>query len=249
MTSLTIEDLHVSYPGRPSAVRGISLHVASGEVLGLLGGNGAGKSTTMKTVAGVIPATAGQVIVGNDVVSVATSNTARSIVGFCPDVGGLPPLSTVAECVGITLASTDRYTWLEAMGLIERLDLTAVMNRQVSTFSHGMSRRVSVLLAVLAADGVLLLDEPFDGVDPRGADVIHELIAEHKERGNAVVVSTHQLDMAIRSCDRVAVMSGGRVVMRSKAKKLRGEDGARTYAKALSKAHKKELAEREELNA
>lgn len=233
-----VRDLVVVYPGGRRAVAGVSLSVPAGGVLGLLGGNGAGKSTTLKVLAGAWPASSGQVsVLGHDVTAGDGGDPARLRIGYCPDVGGLPPALTVRELVGTTLATTGRgHLWPAALELADRLGVTERLDQRTTSFSHGVSRRVSVLLACLASDGVLLLDEPFDGVDPVGSNVIIELVREAAAAGTAVIVSTHQLHLAARACDQAAVMVRGGVRWAGPMSQLAGPRGAARYEAMVSRS-------------
>lgn len=233
--SISVSNLTVVYPSGRRAVDGASFTVAPGEVVALLGGNGAGKSTTMKVLAGVVPATAGTVTVaGQDLSTDSGADTARSVTGYCPDIGGLPRQLSVRECIGLALACTHELQfWPAAFELAERLDLARVLDDQVGSFSHGMARRTSALLALLGAKGVLLLDEPFDGVDADGVAVLSEAIRAAADAGLAVVISTHLMDVATTVADRCVVMADGRVVAEIDPADLAGPDGAARYLDLL----------------
>lgn len=229
-------DLVVEYPGGARAVDEVSMSVAPGKVLALLGGNGAGKSTTLRVLSGGMPPTGGLALVaGNDMSDPAAAEAARAVLGYCPDEGGLFPALTVRECIGLALASvgaTDR--WPQAFDLAAELDLTRVLDRPTGSFSHGMSRRTSVLLAVLTSSEVLLLDEPFDGVDALGAATMMSLVRRAAAAGLAVVVSTHLLELAVSIADNVAVMVDGRVVGRGRVQAFTGALGAARYTRMLA---------------
>lgn len=220
--AVDVRDLHVRF-GDVEAVSGIDLSARSGQATALLGRNGAGKSTTMKVLAGVVPPTAGQVTVaGHDVVT-ATLEVKRS-VGYCPDVGGLVPRATPWEHLQLTAALRRMDGW-EGTGrdLLEQFGLGDVAHRVVGGFSHGMSRRLSVVLAALHQPAVLLLDEPFDGVDPIGVEATLEVIADARARGACVVLSTHLRELALEACTSAIVLRGGSRVAALQAAELSGE--------------------------
>jgi ABC-2 type transport system ATP-binding protein len=121
-----------------------------------------------------------------------------------------------------------------ATDLLERFDLLAEADRVTAGFSHGMGRRMSVVLAAFHQPAVLLLDEPFDGVDPLGVDATLELIDERQAAGGAVLVSTHLLDLAVRACSQAVVLRQGQVVAAAPTSELAGESGASTYRTYLS---------------
>ncbi len=216
------------------AVAGLDLTVRPGQALALVGRNGAGKSTAMRALAGVLPATSGQIRVGGVDVR-ADPLGARRVTGYCPDVGGLVPRASPWEHLQLSARLRGLETWEpRARDLLERFDLAGVAHRITSGFSHGMGRRLSVVLAALHSPTVLLLDEPFDGVDPLGVDATVDLVEELRAEGTAVLVSTHLLDLAARVCSDAVVLRGGRKVAASPAAELSGPDGARRYKALLS---------------
>ncbi len=227
-----MEGLWVRF-GAVAAVSGIDLAVPAGRATALLGRNGAGKSTTMRVLAGVVPPTEGRVLVAG--VDVAEDPLAvKRLVGYCPDVGGLVPRATPWEHLQLSARLRRLEDWQDrARDLLERFDLAGEAHRVTSGFSHGMSRRLSVVLAAFHEPPVLLLDEPFDGVDPLGVEATLELIADARARGSAVLVSTHLRDLAVAACDRALVLRGGSRVATLHAEELSGEDGAGAYRALL----------------
>ena len=219
--------------GAVDAVRGIDISAYGGRATALLGRNGAGKSTTMRVLAGVIPPSDGEVLVdGIDVR--ADPLAAKRATGFCPDVGGLVPRATPWEHLQLAARLRRMEGWeLRAQDLLERFDLGAAAHRVTGGFSHGMGRRLSVVLAAFHEPGVLLLDEPFDGVDPLGVEATQRVIDDAKARGAAVLVSTHLRDLAMATCEDALVLRGGSTVAALAAEDLVGEDGARVYRALL----------------
>lgn len=219
--------------GQVDAVQGIDLAAGPGRATALLGRNGAGKSTTMRVLAGVIPPTVGTVLV--DGIDVARDPLGvKRVTGYCPDVGGLVPRATPWEHLQLAARLRRLEGWeVRARDLLERFDLGAEAHRVTSGFSHGMGRRLSVLLAAFHEPTVLLLDEPFDGVDPIGVDATLEVIADARARGAAVLVSTHLRELAMQACETALVLRGGARVAHLDAAELSGEDGADAYRALL----------------
>ena len=194
--AVEVRSLHVRF-GDVEAVGGVDLSARAGQATGLLGRNGAGKSTTMRVLAGVVPPTAGTAVVaGHDVRRHPIA--VKRATGYCPDVGGLVPRATAWEHLQLS-ARLRRLTGWEDRGrdLLERFGLGDASHRVTGGFSHGMGRRLSVVLAALHEPDVLLLDEPFDGVDPVGVEATLEAIADARARGACVLVSTHLRELAI----------------------------------------------------
>ena len=219
--------------GSVEAVRGIDVTAYAGRATALLGRNGAGKSTTMRVLGGVIPPTAGEVIV--DGVDVRTDPlTVKRATGYCPDVGGLIPRATPWEHLQLAARLRRMQGWeTRAQDLLERFELGGAAHRVTGGFSHGMGRRLSVVLAAFHQPGVLLLDEPFDGVDPVGVEATQQVIDDAKARGAAVLISTHLRDLAMEACEDALVLRGGSAVAAMDADALVGEAGARAYRALL----------------
>lgn len=220
--------------GPVEAVSGIDLQVTAGSGVALVGRNGAGKSTTLRVLAGVLAPSSGMVrVAGADVHR--DPLTVRHRTGYCPDVGGLVPRATPWEHLQLAARLRGMTAWEErARLLLERFDLVQAADRVTAGFSHGMGRRLSVVLAAFHRPEVLLLDEPFDGVDPLGVDATLDLVAQLRTGGSAVLVSTHLIDLAVRACEQVVVLRGGRVVADDDAAGLAGPDGAERYRRLLS---------------
>jgi ABC-2 type transport system ATP-binding protein len=232
--SVEIRALQVRF-GTVEAVRHLDLAVHSGGATALVGRNGAGKSTTMRVLAGVIPPTFGDVLVcGHDLRT--DTLAAKRRIGYCPDVGGLIPRATPWEHLQLSarLRQLEPGWEAHARDLLEQFDLGAAAHRVTSGFSHGMGRRMSVVLAAFHRPDVLLLDEPFDGVDPLGAEATLDVVGQARRRGSAVLVSTHLLDLAVQACDEAVVLRAGSVAAAAPADQLRGDEGAMTYRALLA---------------
>jgi ABC-2 type transport system ATP-binding protein len=230
---LVARGLAVEY-GAVRAVGGFDLSVAAGRSVALVGRNGAGKSTTMRVLAGVLPPSAGTVLVAGRDASRDPAGV-RAAVGYCPDVGGLIPRATPWEHLQLAARLRGMRGWQgRAQALLERFELDGAADRTTAGFSHGMSRRLSVVLAAFAEPPLLLLDEPFDGVDPLGVEATTEVVAAARARGAAVLVSTHLLELAVQACEQAVVLRGGRVVGAAPARELAGRDGALRYRSLIA---------------
>ncbi len=220
--------------GAVNAVDGLNLLVPQGAGVALVGRNGAGKSTSLRVLGGVLPASSGVVRVAG-VDAVADPQAARARVGYCPDVGGLIPRATPWEHLQLAAHMRELSVgWQQrAEHLLDRFDLAGSAHRVTAGFSHGMGRRLSVLLAAFHRPDVLLLDEPFDGVDPLGVDATLAEVREARDRGAAVVISTHLLELALEVCDEAVVLRRGQVVSACPAEDLRGDVGRNRYRELL----------------
>jgi ABC-2 type transport system ATP-binding protein len=224
-----VRGLTVSF-GPVTAVDRFDLTVRAGASVALVGRNGAGKSTTLRVLAGVLPPTAGTVrIAGTDLA--ADPSAAKHAVGYCPDVGGLIPRATPWEHLSLAarLRGLPEGWQTRARDLLDRFDLGSAADRVTAGFSHGMGRRMSVVLAAFHEPTVLLLDEPFDGLDPLGVEATLALVTELQMSGSAVLVSTHLLSLAVAACAEAIVLRQGRVVAAAPSAELAGEAGAARY--------------------
>lgn len=227
-----VRDLRIRF-GPVEAVREVDLQVPAGTGTTLVGPNGAGKSSTLRVLAGALPPSGGLVrVAGVDVRRDPLAVKYRT--GYCPDVGGLLPRATAWEHLQLAARLRGLTGWEErARLLLERFDLTRVADRVTAGFSHGLGRRLSIILAAFHRPPVLLLDEPFDGVDPLGVDATLELVAGLRADGTAVLVSTHLIDLAVRACEQIAVLRDGQLVTCCDAGALAGPDGDRRYRELL----------------
>ena len=229
---IDVRSLHVRF-GEVEAVAGVNLEAYAGHATALLGRNGAGKSTTMRVLAGVVPPTAGMALVAGYDVRTQTLDVKRA-VGYCPDVGGLVPRATPWEHLQLSARLRRLSDWEDrARDLLERFELGDVAHRVTTGFSHGMGRRLSVCLAALHEPDVLLLDEPFDGVDPIGVEATFDVINDARARGACVLVSTHLRELAVQACTSVLVLRGGAQVAVATAGEMSGEEGASAYRSLL----------------
>jgi ABC-2 type transport system ATP-binding protein len=180
----------------------------------------------------VPPTAGGAVVAGNDVRRDPLA--VKRVTGYCPDVGGLVTRATAWEHLQLAARLRRMADWEDrARDLLERFELGDAAHRVTGGFSHGMGRRLSVALAALHDPAVLLLDEPFDGVDPIGVEATLDVIADARARGACVLVSTHLRELAIEACGEVLVLRGGSRVATVSASDMAGEEGARAYRALL----------------
>jgi ABC-2 type transport system ATP-binding protein len=223
--------------GRLRAVDGVDLTARPGEVLALLGPNGAGKSTTIKAITGLVRPTAGHVrVAGVDVARRPV--TAKAALGYVPDRPYLYPKLTGRELlrflgrlrhVGDAEAAAD--AWLERFGLND------VQNERIEAYSHGMRQKLTFCAALLHDPPVVVIDEPMVGLDPRAAREVRRLMRERADAGRTVLLTTHQIDVAEETADRVTLLHRGQVAAEGTVAELRrriGREDARLEAVFLA---------------
>jgi ABC-2 type transport system ATP-binding protein len=216
---LELRDLARRY-GDVVALDGVSFTVASGQMFGFVGPNGAGKTTTMRIVLGVLEADRGEVRFRGDPVDRAT----RSRFGYMPEERGLYPkmrvrdqLVYLAQLHGVDASSAARAAdrWIEQLGLSDRA------GDRVEALSLGNQQRVQLAAALVHDPELLVLDEPFSGLDPVGVDVLSGVLSDYAATGVPVVFSSHQLELVERLCEAVAIIKDGRLVASGPVEELR----------------------------
>lgn len=221
---LTIEHLTKTYPGGKTAVRDLSLHVAPGDIYGFIGHNGAGKTTTIKAAVGLLEFEQGDIRIGG--VSIRQDPlTCKRTFAYIPDDPLLYPYLTgqqyldfIADVFEVTRTDRIRRTG----ELAGRFGLTNALGELTSSYSHGMKQKLAILGALVHAPRLLILDEPFVGLDPEAVVTLKELMHELCSRGGAVFFSTHVLDVAERLCNKVAIIRRGQLVAAGATSTLTG---------------------------
>jgi len=207
--ALRCESLEKRY-GDTVALGGVDLEVAPGELLGLLGPNGAGKSTLTKIACGLVRATAGRAEVEG---APAGSAEARAAIGYLAELFRFPDWLTADELLGLhqDLSGSDGGPG-ERGRLLELVGLSDASGTKVGAMSKGMQQRLGIAQALVGSPRLLMLDEPTSALDPVGRRVVRDLLRDLRERGIAVVLSSHLLSEVELVCDRVAILLGGQIV-------------------------------------
>jgi len=205
------------------AVDGVSLEVPRGRIHGFLGPNGAGKTTTIKMIAGLLKPTAGRIVVnGHDLAK--DPEAAKASLGFIPDRPFIYEKLTAAEFLRFHagLYGIDgNGTGSRVREMLELFELERWENELVESFSHGMKQRLVMSAAFLHRPQAVLVDEPMVGLDPRGARLIKNVFRRMSERGVAILMSTHTLEVAQEMCDRISIILKGRIIAEGTVEELR----------------------------
>ena len=212
--------------GKKTAVNDLSLHIAPGEIYGFIGHNGAGKTTTLKSVVGILPFDGGDVSIGG--VSIREDPIAcKKMTAYIPDnpdiyeyMTGIKYLNFIADIFGVdTKTRKDRIR-----EYAERFELTADLGRPVSAYSHGMKQKLSIIAAWLHEPRLIVMDEPFVGLDPKAAHLLKGMMREVCRDGGAIFFSTHVLEVAEKLCDKVAIIKQGSLIRSGTMDEVRGDD-------------------------
>ena len=211
---LHIEHFSKSYPGHKRAVDDLSLHVAPGEIFGFIGHNGAGKTTTLRAVAGVMDFTEGTITIdGHNVRTDALA--AKKVTAFLPDnpdlyefLTGIQFLNFIADLYEIS--GDTRQNLIARYG--DAFQLTGHLGSPIGSYSHGMKQKLALISALIRQPKLLILDEPFVGLDPVAAHLLKGYLREVCDNGGAVFFSTHVLEVAEKLCDRIGIIRQGKLV-------------------------------------
>lgn len=211
---LTIEHLSKTYPGGKRAVEDLSFSVPSGEIVGFIGHNGAGKSTTLRCVAGILPFDSGQILIdGHDIARQPVA--AKQAMAFLPDnpdlyefLTGVKYLQFIADLYAIPADVRTRRVAQYA----DAFDLTGALGSPIGGYSHGMKQKLALISAFIRQPRLLILDEPFVGLDPQAAFTLKELLRQLCRDGGAVLFSTHVLEVAEKLCGAIVIIQNGRLV-------------------------------------
>ena len=235
--ALTARGLTKNY-GITSALDGVDFEVGEGELVGLLGPNGAGKSTLVKIMCGLVTPTAGEATV---VGSPAGSPTARSAIGYLAELFRFPGWMKAIEVLELhqELAGSDKGE-AERRELLQLVGLDHVPERRVEQMSKGMQQRLGLAQALVGSPKLLLLDEPTSALDPAGRRAVRAILEEIHSRGITVLLNSHLLSEVELVCDRVMILSSGRIVARGQPSELisksgveiETDDGTKVFAKA-----------------
>src|SRR5947199_3319281 len=217
-----LSDLVKQY-GTFTAVDGVSLDVKPGEIHGFLGPNGAGKTTTLRMIAGLLKPTSGRIVVnGHD--TATEPEAAKQSLGFIPDRPFIYEKLTAAEFLRFhagLYGMDGNGTGARVREMLDLFELERWENELVESFSHGMKQRLVMSAAFLHRPQAVLVDEPMVGLDPRGARLIKNVFRRMSERGVAILMSTHTLEVAQEMCDRISIILKGRIIAEGTVEELR----------------------------
>ena len=222
---LKIEHLTKTY-GEKKAVDDLSLHIQAGEIFGFIGHNGAGKSTTLKSAVGILKFDEGTITINghsllNDPI------TCKQELAYIPDnpdlydyMSGIKYLNFIGDVFAIPAAERQEKIRKYA----DLFELTGDLAQPISAYSHGMKQKLAVISAWMHSPKLIIMDEPFVGLDPKASHLLKEMMREHCDNGGAIFFSTHVLEVAEKLCDKVAIIKQGRLVKVGTMEEVKGDD-------------------------
>lgn len=223
---LNINGISKTYKGGKKAVDDLSLFIASGEIYGFIGHNGAGKTTTLKACAGILPIDEGEIRI-NGISMKKDPVACKQMMAFLPDnpdlyeyLTGMQYLNFLCDIYGI-----DSHTrQMRIQKHAEELELQNDLGELIGTYSHGMKQKLALIGAFTHEPKLLILDEPFVGLDPKAAFILKGKMREMCDKGGAIFFSTHVLDVAEKLCDKIAIIKQGKLIADGKTDVVRGNE-------------------------
>ena len=226
MDAITLENVTKSYDS-VTAVNGVNLRVRQGAILGLLGPNGAGKTTTIRMIMNILVPDEGSIKVLDQPVTDRT----RDLIGYLPEERGLYPRMKVLDIIVFLAALhglTEEEAARRAKEWLERLGLAEWSGKKLVDLSKGMQQKVQFITAVIHKPPLVILDEPFSGLDPVNAATVEEIMLEMRSKGSTIVLSTHRMEQVERMCDSICLIDKGRNVLDGELRAIKQSYGKNT---------------------
>ena len=222
---LDIQHLTKTY-GEKKAVDDLSLHIAPGEIYGFIGHNGAGKTTTLKSVVGILQFDQGEITIDGRSIKADPLGCKREMA-YIPDnpdlydyMTGIKYLNFIADVFGVDAQTRQARIRTYA----DAFELTGDLAQPIAAYSHGMKQKLSIIAAWLHDPKVIIMDEPFVGLDPKAAHLLKGMMREICDNGGAIFFSTHVLEVAEKLCDKVAIIKNGRLIRAGNMDEVRGDE-------------------------
>ena len=212
--------------GEKKAVDDLTLHIAPGEIYGFIGHNGAGKTTTLKSVVGIQQFDAGTITIGGHSIQVDPI-ACKKMLAYIPDnpdlyefMTGIQYLNFIADIFGVEESARQERIRKYA----DLFELTTDLAQPVAAYSHGMKQKLAIISAWLHEPKLILMDEPFVGLDPKASHILKGMMREVCDAGGAIFFSTHVLEVAEKLCDKVAIIKGGKLIRSGTMEEVKGDD-------------------------
>lgn len=222
---LRIENLTKTY-GEKRAVDNLSLHIAPGEIYGFIGHNGAGKTTTLKAVVGILQFDKGEVFIKGE--SIRKNPLAcKQKIAYIPDnpdlyefMTGIKFLNFIADIFGVPEEKRKERIRKYA----DLFEMTENLAQPIASYSHGMKQKLAIISAWIHEPKLIIMDEPFVGLDPKAAHILKQMMREICDEGGAIFFSTHVLEVAEKLCDKVAIIRNGQLIQSGTMQEVKGDD-------------------------
>ena len=222
---LHIDHLTKAY-GEKKAVDDLTLHIAPGEIYGFIGHNGAGKTTTLKSVVGILQFDSGEITIGGKSIKTDPLGCKKQLA-YIPDnpdlyefMTGIKYLNFIADVFGVSAG--DRQARIRKYA--DAFELTGDLAQPIAAYSHGMKQKLAIISAWLHEPKLIIMDEPFVGLDPKAAHILKGMMRELCDNGGAIFFSTHVLEVAEKLCDKVAIIKGGCLIRSGTMEEVRGDE-------------------------
>ena len=222
---LNIQHLTKAY-GDKKAVDDLSLHIAPGEIYGFIGHNGAGKTTTLKSIVGILQFDSGEITIDGISIKAAPRACKRKIA-YIPDtpdlyefMTGIQYLNFIADIFGVS--ANDRQRRIRKYA--DLFELTDDLAQSIAAYSHGMKQKLAIISAWIHEPRLVIMDEPFVGLDPKASHLLKGMMREKCDMGGAIFFSTHVLEVAEKLCDKVAIIKGGQLIRSGTMDEVKGDD-------------------------
>ena len=237
---LVIDHLDKHYKGTERGVTDISIHVEPGDIYAFIGHNGAGKTTLLKSITGIHEFDRGTVTIDGIDLHENPEEVKRRIA-YIPDnpdiyefLTGIQYLQLIADVFGVPAAEREA----KVADYAERFEITGSLGDLVSSYSHGMKQKLVLISALLHSPKLLIMDEPFVGLDPKAAFSVKQMMREFCDKGNAIFFSTHVLEVAEKLCDKIAIIKGGRLIASGTMEEVKGDSSLEeVFLEVTEEAH------------
>lgn len=222
---LKIEHLTKKY-GDKTAVKDITIHIKSGEIYGFIGHNGAGKTTTLKSVVGILDFEEGEILIDGESIKEKPLECKRKMA-YIPDnpdlyefMSGIKYLNFIADVYGVS--ESDRQERIRKYA--DAFEITSDLAQPIASYSHGMKQKLAIISAWMHEPKLIIMDEPFVGLDPKATHILKNMMRELCDKGGAIFFSTHVLEVAEKLCDKVAIIKKGELIRQGTMEEVKGDD-------------------------
>ena len=222
---IEITNFSKRYKSQKKAVDNLSLKIQQGDLFGFIGHNGAGKTTTIKSIVGILDFSEGDILIDNKSIK-TNAIECKKVMAYIPDnpdlyesLSGIQYLNFISDIYQVPKQKREDLIKLYS----DKFELTKSLGDLISSYSHGMKQKLAIISALIHEPKLLILDEPFVGLDPKASHTLKEIMREFCEEGGAIFFSTHVLEVAEKICNKIAIIKNGRLVAQGKTNEIKGD--------------------------